>query len=206
MHSIYGFKAGQAQQEIMSAPGVFYNQVIPNYFEVDQFPKGSGAGDYLFYIGRMIPMKGLEIAVEMSKRSGVPLILAGHGEPPEYGTYVGVVSPEERSKLMGNARAVVVPSLYLEPFGGVNVEAQLCGTPVITTDWGAFPETVEQGVSGFRCHTLAEFAQAVEDVKGLDRTKIRKRAISKYSSEVVATQYDTYFQRLSGLFGEGFNA
>lgn len=206
MHSIYGFKAGQAQQEIMSAPGVFYNQVIPNYFEVDQFPKGSGAGDYLFYIGRMIPMKGLEIAVEMSKRSGVPLILAGHGEPPEYGTYVGVVSPEERSRLMGNARAVVVPSLYLEPFGGVNVEAQLCGTPVITTDWGAFPETVEQGVSGFRCHTLAEFAQAVEDVKGLGRTKIRKRAISKYSSEVVATQYDAYFERLSGLCGKGFHA
>jgi len=201
MHAVYGTRTGMQSKEIMSAPGVFYDQVIPNYFEVDQFPKGTGKGDYLLYIGRMIPMKGLEIAVETSKRSGIPLILAGQGTPPDYGQYVGVVKPEERSRLMGGARAVLVPSLYLEPFGGVNVEAQICGTPVITTDWGAFPETVEQGKTGFRCHNLREFTQAVEDVQGLSRAYIRKRGISKYSSEVVATQYDSYFTRL----GEDFN-
>src|ERR1017187_2721057 len=75
MHSIYGFRTGQQPpKEIMSAPGVFYDQVIPNYFEVDQFPKGvypaGTQAEYLLYIGRMIPMKGLEIAVEVSKRSG----------------------------------------------------------------------------------------------------------------------------------------
>ena len=121
-------------------------------------------------------------------------------------TYRGVVGPEERSELMGNARAVLVPSLYLEPFGGVNVEAQLCGTPVITTDWGAFPETVEDGKTGFRCRTMAEFTKAVEDVGKLKRTYIRKRAIDKYSAPVVAKQYDRYFKNLMGLYGGGFNA
>jgi glycosyltransferase involved in cell wall biosynthesis len=205
MHSIYGFRTGQQPpKEIMSAPGVFYDQVIPNYFEVDQFPKGTGEGDYLLYVGRMIPMKGLDIAVETAKRSGLPLVLAGQGTPPEYGEYVGVVGPDERSRLMGNARAILVPSLYLEPFGGVSAEAQICGTPVISTDWGAFPENVEQGKTGYRCHTIAEFAKAVEDVKSLDREYIRERAISKWSTEVISLQYDTYFERLQGLYGDGF--
>jgi glycosyltransferase involved in cell wall biosynthesis len=194
MHTVYG---NHSPVEIMSAPGVFQDAVIPNYFEVDQFPQGNGKGDYLLYVGRMIPMKGLDIAVETAKRSGLPLVLAGQGTPPEYGEYVGVVGPEERSKLMGNARAILVPSLYLEPFGGVSAEAQICGTPVISTDWGAFPENVEQGKTGYRCRTMKEFTQAAEDVLTLDREYIRERAISKWSTEVISLEYDAYFERIS---------
>ena len=207
MHTSYGYRGHGPGLNSMNLQGCWYDCVIPNYFEVDQFPEGDGSGDYLLYIGRLIELKGVNIAVETAKRTGLRLVVAGQGTPPEGCQYKGVVGPEERSALMGNARAVMVPSLYLEPFGGVNVEAQICGTPVITTDWGAFPETVEQGVTGFRCHTPAEFDAAVENVKQLYRSKIRERAIAKYSTDAVAPLYDTYFKRLMALYeGKGFNA
>jgi glycosyltransferase involved in cell wall biosynthesis len=206
MHTIYGFQAGLEKRSPMSATGRFYDCVIPNYFEIDQFPEGDGSGDYLFYIGRLIDLKGVSIAVDMAKRNDIELVIAGQGTPPPGCTYKGVVGPEERSELMGKARAVVVPSLYLEPFGGVNVEAQICGTPVITTDWGAFPETVSQGVTGYRCRTMREFDAATRDVLTLDRKFIRERASFLYSTETCAAQYDTYFQRLVDLSGEGFHS
>jgi glycosyltransferase involved in cell wall biosynthesis len=206
MHTIYGFQAGLEKRSPMSATGRFYDCVIPNYFEIDQFPEGDGSGDYLFYIGRLIDLKGVSIAVDMAKRNDIELVIAGQGTPPPGCTYKGVVGPEERSELMGKARAVVVPSLYLEPFGGVNVEAQICGTPVITTDWGAFPETVSQGVTGYRCRTMREFDAATRDVLTLDRKFIRERASFLYSTETCAAQYDTYFQRLVDLSWEGFHS
>ncbi len=207
MHTSYGYRGHGPGLNSMNLQGNFYDCVIPNYFEVDQFPEGDGSGDYLFYIGRLIDLKGVNIAVETAKRTGLRLVVAGQGTPPEGCQYKGVVGPEERSALMGNARAVLVPSLYLEPFGGVCVESQICGTPVITTDWGAFPETVEQGRTGFRCRTPAEFDAAVTDVLTLDRKYIRDRAISKYSTDAIAPLYDTYFQRLMDLYeGQGFNA
>jgi glycosyltransferase involved in cell wall biosynthesis len=208
MHTSYGYRgAHQPGINSMNLQGNWYDCVIPNYFEIDQFPEGNGSGDYLFYIGRLIELKGVNIAVETAHRTGLQLVVAGQGVPPEGCQYKGVVGPEERSALMGNARAVLVPSLYLEPFGGVCVESQICGTPVITTDWGAFPETVEQGKTGFRCRTPAEFDTAVTDVLTLDRKYIRERAIAKYSTDAIAPLYDTYFQRLIDLYeGVGFNA
>jgi glycosyltransferase involved in cell wall biosynthesis len=107
---------------------------------------------------------------------------------------------------MARAHAVLMPTLYLEPFGAVAVEAQLCGTPVITCDWGAFPETVEQGVTGFRCHYLGEFLDAVQRVSELDPVAIRTRAVAKYSLSVVAQQYQSYFERLSLLWGAGWHS
>jgi glycosyltransferase involved in cell wall biosynthesis len=107
---------------------------------------------------------------------------------------------------MSRAHAVLVPTLYLEPFGGVAVEAQMCGTPVITTDFGAFPETVEQGVTGFRCHYLGEFLDAVARCGDLDRGRIRDRAIQRYSLTVVAQQYQAYFERLALLWGAGWHS
>jgi glycosyltransferase involved in cell wall biosynthesis len=105
---------------------------------------------------------------------------------------------------MGNARCVLMPTLYVEPFGLVAIEAQMCGTPAITTDWGAFPETVEQGVSGYRCHTLREFCDAVWESPRLDRDVIRKRAIDLYSTESIGPQYVEFFNRLETLKGKGW--
>ena len=107
---------------------------------------------------------------------------------------------------MSRAQCVLTPTIYVEPFNQAAVEAQFCGTPVIATDCGGFTETIEQGVSGYRCHYLGEFVKAIHDSTKLDAMKIRKRAISKYSIEAVAPQYQSYFDRLALLWNKGWDS
>jgi len=199
MHSIYaGWK------NPTTADGQFYDAVIPGYLEPEMFPLGDGQGYYYLFIGRLIDRKGYRIAQEVCQRLGKRLILAGPGEQSGYGEFVGSVGPEERAKLMGGAIATFAPTLYVEPFGNVVIESQACGTPTITTDWGAFTENNPDGISGFRCRTLAEFMQAAEGVKYLDRGKIRNRAVSLYNLDTIGLQYEAYFQRLLTLWGDGW--
>jgi glycosyltransferase involved in cell wall biosynthesis len=168
------------------------------------FPEGDGGGDYYFFIGRIIDRKGYRIAQEVCERLGKRLILAGPGEGAGYGEFIGNVGPEERAKLMGGAIALFAPTLYIEPFGNIVVEAQTCGTPTITTDWGAFTETNINGLTGYRCRTLADFVRAADDVKSLDRAAIRQHAIENYSLDAVGKQYDDYFTRLLTLWDDGW--
>lgn len=200
MHSIY---AGHTSPT--SVDGKFFDAVINGYLEPEMFPLGDGKGDYYLYIGRIIDRKGYNIAQQVCEKLGKRLILAGPGTGSGYGEFVGSVDPEERAKLMGGAIAVFAPTLYIEPFGNVVIEAQACGTPTITTDWGAFTETNINGLTGYRCRTLAEFIQAAEDVKDLDRKKIREYAVNRYSLDIIGKQYETYFKRLLLLWGTGWN-
>lgn len=199
MHQVYGHLYGTH-----AADGRFFDAVIPNYFDPDDFPAGSG-GDYLLYVGRLIERKGVLLAADVAREVGLPLVLAGEGATiPDYGERIGLVGPELRASLMGGALALIAPTLYVEPFGGVVAEAQMCGTPTITTDWGAFTETVTNGVSGYRCRTFAEFVGAVGQVGDLDRSTIREGALRRWSMDVIAEQYEEYFERLGTLWGEGF--
>lgn len=203
MHACYGWQS----KDPMSADGQWYDAVIPGLVETEQFPKSpTGPKDYFLFIGRLTERKGPSIAADVCRRMGVKLMVAGQGTPPLYGDYVGVVGPEQRAKLMSEARAVFMPTVYIEPFGNVAVEAMTCGTPVICTDWGAMTETVKQGETGFRCRSLAEFCDAVKHVDELDRASIRRYAIRNYSAETVGGMYEKYFDRLQTLWGEGWYA
>ena len=198
-HEIYGRDAAARGEDIHTVMGYSSDAVIPHMLNVDQFPEGKGDGGYLLFVGRLGGMKGEQVAVETSKRTGIPLKLAGPGTPPAYGEYLGVLQPEERAKVMGGAIAVIAPSMFPEPFCLVVTEAQMCGTPTITTDWGATTETNENGVSGYRCSTLGEFAQAALDCKKLDRKKIRERAINKWSFKTIGPMYTKFFHRLEEI-------
>ncbi len=199
--------------------GRWFDAVIPNYFDPQDFPiLNNGSGDYLLFLGRIVQRKGPHIASEIARAAGMKLIVAGAGGKqagkdiiaPEItvkdAEYVGPVNVKERAALLAGARALIVPTTYIEPFGGVSVEANFAGTPVITSDWGAFTETVQNGVNGFRFRTLSEAVQAVDDVGSLDSLAIRDYARSRYSLESVAPMFNRWFNQLQTLHGKGWYA
>ena len=199
MHSIY------AQHRSASAvDGNFFDTVIPGYLEPAMFPLQEIKEDYYLFIGRLIDRKGYRIAQEVCQRLGKRLILAGAGDQKGYGEFVGVVGPEERAKLYGGAIATFVPTLYIEPFGNVVIESHMCGTPTITTDWGAFVETNLNNVTGFRCRTLNEFMKAALDCRRLEPSRIRETAVNRYSLDAIAPRYHEYFKRLETVWDKGW--
>ena len=201
MHICYG---AATMGKPHDADGHWWDAVIPGYLDPAMFPFSAEKDDYYLFIGRLVDRKGYRIASDVCFDLGKKLVVAGQGTPPVGCEYVGVVGPEERGRLMSRAKAVFVPTQYVEPFGNVNVEAQACGTPVITTDWGAFTETVQDGVTGFRCRTFGEFKRAAEQVHTLDPHKIREWAVSRYSLDVIGEKYEDYFMRLMHLWGAGW--
>ncbi|HYH03235.1 MAG TPA: glycosyltransferase, partial [Bacillota bacterium] len=207
MHYIYGL--------LKLDDGPWYDAVIPNYFDLDDFSFQSQKEDYLLYFGRIISRKGVQVASDVAKATGNQLYMVGQGalDNPKEGLalssekhirYFPAVGPEERAKLLGNAKAVLMPTYYLEPFGGVNVEAQLCGTPVITSDWGAFPETVLHGITGYRCRVFEEFCWAVKNIKRIKPENCREWAEKNYSMERVGRMYEEYFQRVNCIHEKGW--
>lgn len=214
MHRVYGAECG------LDPDGYFYDAVIPHYLDPLEYTLETNKKDYYLYIGRLIKRKGVHIAVETCKKLGVKLILAGQGcikvdrnkiycedgETYEGDNleYVGTVSGQVRLKLYQNAIATFAPTIYLEPFGLTVLESQFTGTPVITTAWGAFPETVEQGKTGFCCRTLNDFVQAAQNVKKLSPRTIREFSTYKFGINQIRHQYQHYFESLSDLWSDGW--
>lgn len=192
----------------------WYDAVIPNYFDLKDFTVNLEPDDYYAFVGRLIPDKGVAIAVEITARLGVKLKIAGQGnlkellgveELPPHVEMVGYVDIPARNTLMGNAKALFAPTHFNEPFGGVVVEAMMCGTPVITSDWGAFSETVLHGFTGYRCRTMEHFLFAAKQVLKLDRRLVADWARNNYSLEAVAPMYEEYFGMIQDVYqGAGF--
>lgn len=213
MHHVYGL----GQERL----GRWYDTVVPNFFDPRDFTLGTGKGGYLLYLGRLIERKGPHVALQIAERLRKKLIVAGpgaveHGDgfvrAPDVSLesplldYVGEVGPEARRELLAGAEALLVPTLYLEPFGGVAVEAMLSGTPAVTSDFGAFRETVDPGVTGYRFSTLAEAAAAVTAACELDRRLVHEHAIRRFSLETVGPLFDRWFQKLDDLWEGGWDA
>lgn len=225
MHYLYG-KWGIAD-------GCAFDAVIPNFFDrADFLPETRPADDYLLFIGRLVLRKGPHVAAQIAERAGMRLLVAGGGAVETYSPnraerrkgavarisapevtitganveYVGPVGVDERAELMAGAAATIVPTLYVEPFGGVAVEAMMAGSPVVASDFGAFTETVAPGISGYRFRTLAEGARAVEKAVALDRDAVRDYARARYSLEAVGPLFDDAFRRLDTLWGDGWYA
>lgn len=208
MHYIYGLTK--------QPDGSWFDTVIPNYWDPSDFDIAANtcrAPGYFLFIGRLISRKGLSIAVDATKRMGARLIVAGQGDLSNvegrdlrapHVTHVGVADRQLRAELMTQADAVFVPTSYIGPFEGVHIEANMCGTPVITTDWGVFAETVENGVNGFRCSVFNDFLWAMRRVNGMDRVRIREEARKKYSLDAVWPMYAKYFDRLQDIFEAGW--
>ncbi len=189
----------------------WYDAVIPNAFDPEMFDfRPHDKQDFFLFMGRLNADKGVRIAIDVARLAGRPIKIVGQGDPSRFlaenphASYVPPVGVEGRRKLMAEAAAFVCPTQYVEPFGGVAVEAQLSGTPVICTDWGAFPETVLHGYTGYRCRTMEHFEWAARNIGRLDPAVCRQWALDNFSLDRIAQMYEEYFQSLLNLDRKGW--
>lgn len=190
----------------------WYEVVIPNYFDPLDFQYERDKQNYYLYLGRVYAGKGVNIAIEVTEAMGKKLIIAGQTDGsitfPDHVQYVGFADVQTRKELMMHAKASFLPSLYLEPFGGVAIENLFCGTPIITTDWGAFTEYNTNGVTGYRCRTFADFCDAVTNIEAgkINSADCYAKA-DEYTLGNVAIKYEKYFQDVLNIHtGKGWYA
>ena len=183
--------------------------MIPNYFDIEDWAPRYEPGKYLAFLGRITGCKGLDTIVEIAKYIGdKKIILCGQGDPTPWQhpniEYWGPLSGTQRSEFMRNAICSLMPTTFIEPFGGSGVEGMLCGTPLIATDYGAFTETVIEGITGFRCKTLWDWLDAIEAIDSVDRKMVAKVARSTYSLEACGAKYDKAFRQIYELQADGW--
>lgn len=209
-----------SESPFQSIDGSFYDRVIPNYFDPEDIEFSADKEDYYLFIGRMIKRKGIEIAHLAAKALNKKLIIAGQGasvtgsgsllpnEDPDFELpagnweYVGFQDVEQRKKLMSKAIAVFAPTLYLECFAGVHVEAMLSGTPPITTNFGVYPGTIpdsENGKVGFRCNTLQDFVSAGKAAQKADPFYIRGYG-ERFLMDNVKLEFQKWFDDLYNTY------
>lgn len=186
----------------------WYDVVIPNYFDLDEFEYKEEKEDYFLFLGRVYEGKGIHIINQLAEKLGFKLKVAGQ-MPDKINfapnvEFVGYADVETRKKLMSGARGAFLPSLYTEPFGGVQIECLLSGTPTITTDWGAFTENNIEGVTGYRCRTFGDFVNAIKNIDKINPADCRKQGL-KFSLEAIAPKYEKYFQDVLNVYtGDGW--
>lgn len=188
--------------------GANYEYVIPNYFEIADWEPNYEPGSYIAFLGRIDVCKGLDTIYEIAKYTQYKIVLCGQGDYKKWAhpniEYLGPIHGKQRSVFMRNALCSIMPTNFIEPFGGSGVEGLLCGTPLLATDYGAFTETVQHGVNGFRCKTLQDWLEALDQVHTLDRRAIATAARATYSLEACGARYDKAFQQISHLYGKGW--
>jgi glycosyltransferase involved in cell wall biosynthesis len=188
--------------------GKNYEWVVPNYYDLDDWEPNYEPGQYLAFLGRITPLKGIDTIKAIADHSPWPIILHGQGDPSPWAhpniEYRGPIAGRKRSEFLRNARALLAPTVFTEPFCGMAVEAMLCGTPVVAVDYGAMTETVIEGVSGFRCHTLQDWVDGINAVGDLDRRTIADIARNEWSLGACGRRYNKIFQQLNDLYSGGW--
>lgn len=173
------------------------------------FPFRVDAGDYLCYLGRLLPDKGIVEAVWAAREAGLPLWIAGprtdfftERVEPLLGPddhYLGTVTGRGRAELLAGARALLYPLRNPEPFGLVMVEAMMCGTPVVAPALGAVPEIVDQGTTGVLVDDLMELPAAIEKAVRIPRGPIRACAEVRFSADRMASDYLDLYRGMLGI-------
>jgi glycosyltransferase involved in cell wall biosynthesis len=184
---------------------------VPHGLPSSLYGCGPGRGDYLAFVGRISPEKGPERAVEVATRAGLPLKIAAKVDRADreyFGAvvrplldhplieFVGEVDEAGKQELLGNARALLFPIDWPEPFGLVMIEAMACGAPVIAFRRGAVPEVLEDGVTGYIVDGIDDAVRAVALAGRLPRERIRRRFEERFTADRMAKDYIAVYRRL----------
>ncbi|WP_063194115.1 glycosyltransferase family 4 protein [Bradyrhizobium sp. AT1] len=173
------------------------------------------SGDYFAFLGRISPEKGPDKAIEIAARTGVALKMAAKIDAADQRywdqviapmvaahpnvEFIGEINEFQKADFLGNARALLFPICWPEPFGLVMIEAMACGTPVIALSHGSVPEIIDHGVSGFVVNSTEEAIAAARSVGMLERQAIRKRFEQRFTAERMAKDYLAAYRRLPAL-------
>jgi glycosyltransferase involved in cell wall biosynthesis len=191
-------------------PDLTYARTIHHGIDTAAFTYRADHDGYLLFLGRIHPDKGTHHAVEVARRCGLPLVIAGivHDEPyftelvePHLGrdgiSYVGPVGPAERDRLLGGAAAMLHLIGFDEPFGLSVVESLATGTPVVAFARGSLPELVTDGVTGFLVRTVDEAVDAVGRVPALSRQRCRDEAVARFDHDRMVGEYEALFAQVA---------
>ena len=178
---------------------------------------------YFCFLGRIAPVKGAHLAIEVAKRTGIPLKIAGEIQPVfrdyfesrikphvdgKFIQFLGDANLAEKNELLGNAMAMLFPIQWNEPFGLVMIEAMAVGTPVVALSGGAVREVVADGVSGYVCSTLEELVEkAPHAASAFNPLLVRRYVEENFSVESMAEKYATLYREMAdGAQSESFAA
>jgi glycosyltransferase involved in cell wall biosynthesis len=166
--------------------------------------------DYLCFLGRIAPIKGAHTAIEVAKRAGIPLKIAGEIQPifrdyfdtmvkphidGRFIEYVGEVDLEMKNQLLGSSRGLLFPIQWSEPFGLVMVEAMACGTPVFALPGGSVPEVVRPGISGAISFSAEEMADTVRNATFRPEV-VRGWVEQRFSVDIMVQRYVALYEEI----------
>lgn len=196
-----------AQRRLESMPRM---QTIHHGIPMEIYTLVEKKRPYLAFIGRIAPIKGTHLAIEIAKKAGIPLKIAGEVQPifqeyfnaqvrphidGEFIEYIGPADLAAKNKLLGNAMALLFPIQWEEPFGLVMIEAMACGTPVVALDGGSVREVVKNGVSGWVCGCIDEMVEAVQTLN-IESRAVREYAQINFSVDAMVEQYIALYDSL----------
>lgn len=193
------------------APDLNWVGRVHNALHVDQWPFQVEKGDYALFLGRFTEAKGPHLALQAAHEAGIPLVLAGKcSEPPEQAFFekevrpllterdhlFGMADATAKRKLLANARCLLFPIRWEEPFGMVMIEAMVCGTPVVALRGGAVEEVVIDGVTGRICDDPAELPAAIEEVRDVDPAVCRAHVEANFGAGPLGRGYEQVYHQL----------
>lgn len=167
--------------------------------------------DYVAFLGRISPEKRADRAIEVARRANLPLRIAAKIDPADqdyfegeieplleadHVEFIGEIGPEEKNDFLGNARALLFPIDWSEPFGLVMIESMACGTPTIAYRSGSVPEVIDEGITGFVVEDIEPAVEAVHRLDEIDRDACRRRFEERFSVERMARDYVRVYERL----------
>ncbi|MGQ9476017.1 MAG: glycosyltransferase family 4 protein [Actinomycetota bacterium] len=196
-------------------PELNYIGVVPNAVDVEEHRPSPEKEDYLVCVSRICEAKGTEHAVRLARQAGRRILLAGKIDPGrdreyferrvrplldvENAVYLGEVSQEEKVRLISRAAAFLFPIQWEEPFGLVMAESLACGTPVLATRWGAAPEVVDHGVTGFLADTPDGLLPYLDRIHEIDPRTCRRVAEERFSPRAMADAYMEIYSKALDL-------
>jgi glycosyltransferase involved in cell wall biosynthesis len=211
-----------SQHQRKPVPPVNWMGTVYHGLPERQFHEGEGKGGYLAFLGRICADKGPEEAIAIAGKAGVPLKMAAKVDPVDrpyfdevirpllarspHVEFIGEINDGQKQAFLGNARALLFPIAWPEPFGLVMIEAMACGTPVIAYRCGSVPEVMEDGLTGFVVDGRDGAVHAVQRLDRLFRPTIRSRFEERFSARVMAQEYCKIYQRLVRLQGSDHHA